>query len=103
MDFISLRVNELLKRSSPIKRWIINKVAYKYYKAGYLDGQKLIYKTTLRGEVLKKFIEILSYCGIKFSYNMRKGGLIISVHPSKISNLENFIKNYEQIKKDNKT
>lgn len=67
MDFIATRVNELLSKVSPIKRWLISDVANEYYR-----GQKLVYRNVLKGSALREFIEILNHCGIKLSYNLRK-------------------------------
>ena len=50
MDFIATRVNELLSRISPIKRWLISDVANEYYRKGYEDGQKLVYRNVLKGK-----------------------------------------------------
>ena len=83
MDFIATRVNELLSRVSPIKRWLIS------------DGQKLVYRNVLKGSALREFIEILNHCGIKLSYNLRKGGLLVSVRTDKLSNLQNLVNCYK--------
>lgn len=102
MDFIATRVNELLEKVSPIRRWLISDVANKYYREGYQDGQKLVYRNILKGNALKEFIEILNHCGIKLSYNLQKGGLIVSVRSDKISNLQRLIKCYKnESKEDN--
>ncbi len=98
MDFITTRVKELLSSISPIKRWFISNIAEEYYRKGYLDGQKLVYKNVLKGNALKDFIELLNYCGIKLSYNLSKGGLIISVRSDKIPNLQNLMCVYEKEK-----
>lgn len=101
MDFIAIRVNELLSRISPIKRWLISDVANKYYRKGYEDGQKLVYRNVLKGNALKDFIDVLNHCGIKLSYNLRKGGLIISVKLDKLPNLQRLIKCYKNESKEN--
>lgn len=75
MDFIATRVNELL--------------------TGYQDGQKLVYRNVLKGSALREFIEILNHCGIKLSYNLRKGGLLVSVRTDKLSNLQNLVNCYK--------
>lgn len=95
MDFIATRVNELLSRVSPIKQWLISDVANEYYRAGYQDGQKLVYRNVLKGSALREFIEILNHCGIKLSYNLRKGGLLVSVRTDKLSNLQNLVNCYK--------
>lgn len=95
MDFIATRVNELLSRVSPIKRWLISDVANEYYRAGYQDGQKLVYRNVLKGSALRESIEILNHCGIKLSYNLRKGGLLVSVRTDKLSNLQNLVNCYK--------
>lgn len=100
MDFITAKIKELLSTVSPIKRWFISSTAEKYYREGYLDGQKLVYKTVLKGNALKDFVELLNYCGIKLSYNLYRGGLIISVKSDKISNLREIIEWYEGKKKE---
>lgn len=102
MDFIATRVNELLSRVSPIKRWLISDVANEYYRAGYQDGQKLVYRNVLKGNALREFIEILNHCGIKLSYNLRKGGLIVSVKPDRLSNLQRLIECYKNESEENK-
>lgn len=98
MDFIATRVNELLSRVSPIKRWLISDVANEYYREGYQDGQKLVYRNVLKGNALKEFIEILNHCGIKLSYNLRKGGLIVSVRPDKLPTICNVSLNVIKMK-----
>lgn len=90
MDFIATRVNELLSRVSPIKRWLISDVANEYYRAGYQDGQKLVYRNVLRIERVYR-----NHCGIKLSYNLRKGGLLVSVRTDKLSNLQNLVNCYK--------
>ena len=85
MDFIATRVNELLSRVSPIKRWLISDVANEYYRAGYQDGQKLVYRNVLKGSALREFIEILNHCGIK----------LVSVRTDKLSNLQNLVNCYK--------
>ena len=102
MDFIATRVNELLSRVSPIKRWLISDVASECYRKGYQDGQKLVYRNVLKGNALKDFIEVLNHCGIKLSYNLRKGGLIISVKPDRLPNLQRLIECYKNESKENK-
>ena len=49
MDFIATRVSELLEKVSPIRRWLISDVANEYYREGYQDGQKLVYRNVLKG------------------------------------------------------
>lgn len=102
MDFIATRVNELLSRISPIKRWLISDVASEYYRKGYQDGQKLVYGNVLKGNALKEFVEVLSHCGIKLSYNLRKGGLIVSVRPDRLPNLQHLINCYKNESKENR-
>lgn len=101
MDFIATRVNELLSRISPIKRWLISDVASEYYRKGYQDGQKLVYRNVLKGNALKDFVDVLNHCGIKLSYSLRKGGLIISVKPDKLPNLQRLIECYKNESKEN--
>lgn len=102
MDFIATRVDELLSRVSTIKRWLISDVAKEYYRKGYQDGQKLVYRNVLKGDALKDFVEVLNYCGIKLSYNLRKGGLIVSVRPDKLPNLQHLINCYKNESKENR-
>lgn len=68
MDFIATRVNELLSRVSPIKRWLISDVANEYYRAGYQDGQKLVYRNVLKGSALREFIEIIAELNLVTTY-----------------------------------
>lgn len=99
MDYIATRVNELLSSISPIKRWFISGIANFYYRKGYEDGQKLVYRNVLKGNLLRDFASLLKHCGVKLSYNLRKGGLIISIRADKITNLETLINwYYDQIK-----
>lgn len=102
MDFIATRVSELLEKVSPIRRWLISDVANEYYREGYQDGQKLVYRNVLKGNALKGFIEILNHCGIKLSYNLRKGGLIVSVRPDKLPNLQRLVECYKNESKEDK-
>lgn len=102
MDFIATRVSELLEKVSPIRRWLISDVANEYYREGYQDGQKLVYRNVLKGNALKEFIEILNYCGTKLSYNLRKGGLIVSVRPDKLPNLQRLVECYKNESKEDK-
>lgn len=90
MDFIATRVNELLSRVSPIKRWLISDVANEYYRAGWSE-------TSLQKCVKGKRIERVyrNHCGIKLSYNLRKGGLLVSVRTDKLSNLQNLVNCYK--------
>ena len=102
MDFIATRVNELLEKVSPIRRWLIAGVEHKSYREGYQDGQKLVYRNILKGNALKEFIEILNHCGIKLSYNLQKGGLIVSVRPDKLPNLQHLVECYKNESKEDK-
>ena len=102
MDFIATRVSELLEKVSPIRRWLISDVANEYYREGYQDGQKLVYRNVLKGNALREFIEILNHCGIKLSYNLRKGGLIVSVRSDKLPNLQRLVECYKNESKEDK-
>lgn len=102
MDYIATRVDELLSSISPIKRWFISGIANFYYRKGYEDGQKLVYRNVLKGNALKDFANVLEHCGIKLSYNLRKGGLIVSIRTDKVSNLETLINCYYGQIKGNK-
>lgn len=96
MDFIATKVEEILAKVSPIKRFFIRDVAREYYRKGYEDGQKLVHKVILKGNALREFADLLDHCGIKLSYNLKKGGLIVSIRPDKIEKLQNLIKAYKE-------
>ena len=94
MDYIATRIKNLLGEEFFLKRMLISKVANKYYRKGYEDGQKLVYKTRLKGEILQDFIKMLDDCGIKLTYDLSRGGLIVSIRSDKIPNLKKLLNEY---------
>ena len=51
---------------------------------------------------MKELILFLNHCGIKLSYNLRKGGLIVSVRPDKLPNLQRLVECYKNESKEDK-
>lgn len=99
MNYLDTKVNKLLKEEPSIKRWLISNIADKYYKIGYQDGQNLIYKNILKGSALEEFVNLLKDCGIKISYDINKGGLLISIKTDKIPELQKLINCYKNGRK----
>lgn len=100
MDFIATKIEKLLSKVSPIKRYFIRNVAREYYQKGYEDGQEFSSKVILRGTTLKEFVGLLNYYGIKFNYNLKRNTLIISMKPDKVKNLQDLINTYKEMKND---
>lgn len=98
MNIVATRIEELLSKVSPIKRYFIRNVAKEYYIKGYEDGKELSNKVILKGTTLREFIELLNYYGIKFNYSLKTKKLILSIKPDKTEELQKLIDLYKNNK-----